>query len=62
MPKVPWISQVSGTPDPLNFLDARDTGQAEDSLGSVVEVDRNGLAVARVTRWTDARQETTDDN
>jgi hypothetical protein len=62
MSKIPWISHVAGSPNALNFLDARDTGESEDPLGATVEIDDNGLVVAGTTRITDVKQETTDDN
>jgi len=62
MPKIPWISRVAGRPDALNFLDARDTGGSEDPLGATVEIDAKGLVVAPTTKFTEVKQETTDDN
>jgi hypothetical protein len=62
MPKIPWISHVAGSPNALNFLDARDTDESEDPLGATVEIDAKGFVAARTTRVTDVRQETTDEN
>ncbi len=59
--KSPLISRIAQIPLTASHFDARDFDCAEDPLGSVVELGSNGLVVIALTKWTDARQETTDD-
>jgi hypothetical protein len=62
MPKLPWICRIAASPKALNFPHAGDVRESDDPLGAVVEIDAGGLAIARTTKVTDVRQETTDDN
>lgn len=62
MTKLPWLSHVSKGVGARNLPDVRDGGESEDPLGAVVGTDTNGLVVARATKLTEVRQETTDDN
>jgi hypothetical protein len=60
--KDPFISRITEIPLPTNHFDARDSDCSEDSLGAAVELGADGLVVAAVTRLTEVRHETTDDN
>ena len=62
MSNLPFVLRDAQSLAPTAEVSGRDFLASEDPLPAVLEINADGFAIARKTRFTEVHSETTDDN